>query len=327
MRRMLLVVALLCGAIVGLVGSSTPSGALTDVLVDFGTTVESDPVKVSPAGGLVRYVVTFTNTGAIEWTGSATDATTGGGTFVGLNGDTDGCAGPAAGTPNPIVSCDLSLPAGGSKTLGVVVRTPSTGGQLTNTSAVVADPLLIGGIPDDNATNDSAAATTTVVVSPAASAAYLQQGQSLRYRNHTMTVLEVYGAGGGVVATMSDSVVTPGTLCGDRVCSGEGLHYDFEGGNDGELYEGRVAIRVQFSDPNPCFGYGNENCYALYYRLTQTEAFQLVPGCEVTPTDSKVPCIASVEKVNNQFVYNVEANTNDPDLIGTVTGPLSDLKG
>ncbi|HVM09742.1 MAG TPA: hypothetical protein VM345_14840 [Acidimicrobiales bacterium] len=316
MRKALTAVALLGALLAGLVSTSMPAGAAG--VVDLATTIESNPGTVSPAGALVRYVATFSNTSdsLVTSDAQASVTTTGGGTFVSLSGDSAGCSVTSAS--NPEVSCSFTLAPGASRTVNLVVQTPTTPGSMTATSSVNTTPNVLTVVPDVNQANNSAVVTTTVTnPTTGSSSAFLREGETLQYKAHTMTVIATYGSANGVVATMRDSVVSPGTQCGDKACSPEGLFYDFDPRPE---YKGRVQIDVDFVGDDPCFGKGNPDCYVLYYRLTSTETPKPVESCTVVPTTSPAPCLRSVTKTGRGFIWRVEANTNDPDLLSPISG-------
>lgn len=326
MRKVLLAVALAGVTIAGAVGVASPAGALG--IVDLAATSASDPGTVAPPGALVRYAVSFSNTpdSLLSGTGTGTNQTVGGGTFVGLDGDASGCG--VDGTVDPVVTCDLSLAPGETKAFGVIVKTPATAGELTNTSTVSADPDLLGVIPDVNAANNAQTSVTTVTAPAVGTAAFLRPGDTLTWRNHVMSIKSLAAQSVGVVASMEDAVVAPGTACGEQQCSTEGLRYGFEGGNAGEPYEGRVTIMVDFEADDPCYGYGAPKCFALYYRLPDPLTNEIAPNapaagvrrCDVEGLGIKEPCLRRVQKIGAGFVYEVEANTNDPEIIPPISG-------
>lgn len=326
MRKVLLAVALAGATVAGLVGVASPVGALG--IVDLAATSTSDPGTVAPPGALVRYAVTFSNTSdsVLSGTGTGTNETIGGGLFAALDGDASGCE--VDGTVDPVVTCDLSLAPGETKTFGVIVQTPDTPGELTNTSTASTDPDLLGVIPDVNTANNQQTSVTIVTAPAVGTAAFLRPGDTLTWRNHVMSIKALAPQSVGVVASMEDAIVAPGTACGDDRCSTEGLRYGFEGGNDGEPYEGRVTIMVDFEGDDPCFGYGAPKCFALYYRLPDPLTNEIAPNapatavrdCGTAGLDIKEPCLRGVLKNGAGFVYEVEANTNDPEIIPPISG-------
>ena len=318
MRRVFLAITALGGLLAGLVGTATPADALA--VVDFGTTIVELPATISPAGESVKYTVTYTNSAdsLATWAGTATDSTTGG-SLLRVDGDTTGCTVPAVGTANPTITCSVSLAPGTSRSLGVVIASTLTApSTVTNTSTIVANPDVLGIVPDTNQENNTATESTPVTNDPNVSTGFLRVGDSMSYKRHTLTATAAYGSGNGVIPSMSDSVVLEGDMCGDVQCDDEGLHYDFTQGGDGEAYEGLVEIKVLFTTSSPCYGYGNTGCTAIFWRKGPGDAEQIEPVCDSTPQDDTAPCLVSIQKVGQQFQWTIRANTDDPDIIATV---------
>ncbi|HEX7165915.1 MAG TPA: hypothetical protein VF230_02935 [Acidimicrobiales bacterium] len=312
MRRALFVVLAAGALLAGLVGIASPAGALGPV--DLGASVAATPTAVSPAGGLVHYTVTFVNDGLVPATATLTDATDNG-TLADVNGvgPSDACAVPAVGTSDPTITCTVTLAAGASKTIEVVIATPTTApAQVTNTATAELAPRQLD-LVDVNVANDQAVVTTAVTdpTPTTGASAFVPEGGTLSYKTHTLTVVDAYNE--GVVPTMADAIVAPGTMCGPNPCKTEGLHVEFD---EDERFAGLTEVDVNFSQDDPCFGLGNATCYSLWFRKLSTDLPEPLLACG--QEEENDPCLLRAYKDGRGFHQVVKMETDDPDLMQTV---------
>ena len=325
MRKALLAVLAAGSLLAGLVGMASPAQS-AELIVDFGVDVVSNPTVVSPPGETVEYRITVTNYSPISSSAIVTDTTTNGS----LVSAPAGCSAPAPGTVNPTVTCNVTVAAGASVELDVTIATASTPGVTSNAATVEVQSTVLNPVLDLNQANNTDTADTTVNAADGTggSSAFLQKNESLRFRGHLLTVLDVYGSSGGVSVRLADSVVTAGTQCGTTACNDEGLNVTYNDGErnvDGSWQRsgGLVEIDVFFGSQDPCYGKGNPDCFSLYYRVAPTDTAQPVASCVGgMPTEGAGPCIVRVYKEGELFHQVVRMFTNDPDLLE----PIKSLK-
>lgn len=308
MRRLLLsvlaAVATLSGMLLGTTAS--PAGAAeVPVVVDVSTTSTANPLKngasvVSPPGALAFYEATFTNSSVIPVTGTFTNTSSAGSV---ASASATGCTPTTSGLT---VSCTASVPANGTVTMRVAVRTPTTAGTITNTSTGKVSDAFV----DLITSNDTSTITTQVQAPGAGSAGFVPEGGSLTYKKHVLTVRD---ADLGVVAFLSDTANAGTYSCGSAPCK-EGLHLDFD--QDPRFF-GIVAVDVNFGVDDPCRGLGSgAGCYSLYVRKGTALQPTPVPACNATQSNG--PCLERTYKTGTEFHSVVVMDTNDPDLLTPV---------
>ncbi len=261
------------------------------------------------------YTIDFTNQGAVAVEGTFTDATSNG---TLLRAEAPGCAVPAAGTTNPTISCTATLAPGASKRIRVVIQTPTTApATVTNTATAAVNPGPLQ-LVDLNTTNDSSTASTPVSDSTGVgSAGFVQQGGTLSYKRHVLTVRQ---ADLGVVAYLNDVPAAQAADCGGTPCE-EGLRADFD---QDPAFVGIVAIDVAFGKSDPCRGLGNPTCHPLFFRKSPTSPTSPVASCGSQGTND--PCLERVYK-NDGFHYVVVMGTDDPDLLSPTKSLISNQGG
>jgi hypothetical protein len=266
----------------------------------------------------VYYTATFKNEGAIDVAGLFTDATSNGKLVSASSSLPGACTIPAAGTSDPSVSCAATLAAGASFTVEVIVQSPLTApSAVSNTATARVDPSLVQ-VLDLFTTNDSASVTTPVRATTGVGAAgFVQEGQTLTYKKHVLTVRE---AELGVVATLNDVLAPQGVDCGGSPCQ-DGLHAEYD--QDPRFF-GTVEINVNFGAGDPCRGLG-ANCHPLWFRKTVTSTTEPMRACG--SQDPNDPCLESMYKVGTEFHYVVVMDTDDPDIFAAAKGVVGPVAG
>jgi len=301
MRRVALAAVALAMAFTGaVVTSTTPAGAAG--IVDLSASSASSPAAVSPPGALVFYTATFRNEGSVTVAGTFTN-TTSGGAVLSHTGD------PACTRAGATITCEASLPPSGVLTVQVIAQTPTTAGStVTNSSSARVNPgplQLVDLVPGND---DSTVTTPVQATTGGGSAAFVQEGGSLSYKKHVLTVRD---AELGVVAYMTDTPAVTTLNCGGSPCQ-EGLRVDYD---QSPQFAGLVQVDVNFGTSEPCRGVGNTNCRPLFFKKPD-QPVQPVPSCTTAPED--VPCLESVSKINNEFHFIVVMDSTDPDLLSPV---------
>lgn len=307
MRRVLLSVLAVVAALTGsLAVVPAPAGAAG--VVDLSSTSASNPAAVSPPGALVFYTATFRNEGAVAVDGIFTNTTSGGTLFRAFS--SPGCTPIAAGTSNPTTTCTATLQPGAAKVVELVVQSPLTAPSVvTNTSTARVNPGLVQVVDLVSSNNDSTV-STPVQPSTAGSAGFVQEGGSLSFKKHVLTVRDADDL--GVVAYLSDTAAPEAADCGGVPCK-VGLHAEFD---QDPRFGGVVAIDVNFGQSEPCLGLGNPRCHPLYFRKLATDATKPVAPCGTQLPDE--PCLERIYKASNEFHYVVVQRTDDPDLLSPV---------
>ena len=316
MRRLALSVLVAAAALVAasIVTVTTPAGALG--LVDLSASATANPaLAVSPPGSLVIYTATFKNEGSIEASGVFTNTTSNGKLIRASAGAPATCTVPAALTSDPAISCNATLAAGQSFAVRVVIQSPATAGAvITNTSKARATDALyqtVDDVQDLVIANNSKTVTTQVTASntAAGSAAFVQEGGTLSYKKHVLTVR---AADLGVVAYLSDVPAPQTADCGGTPCN-EGLRAEFD--QDPSFF-GLVAIDVNFGTGDPCRGLGNGSCHPLFFRKGPLAPTAPILACGSQGADD--PCLESTYKGGTEFHFVVVLQTDDPDLLSPV---------
>ncbi len=317
MRKALLFLVVLSAALSGaILPAVAPAGAVG--VVDLGAAVTSSPATVSPAGGAVIYTADYTNEGLVAVEGTFTDATNNGSL---IRAEAPGCSVPAVGTTNPTITCVATLQPGTSMRIRVVIQTPTTApATVTNTASASVNPAPLQ--PADlNSVNDSATVTTQVTDSTGVgSAGFVQEGGTLRYKSHVLTVRD---ADLGVVAYLNDVPAPETAMCGPVTCK-EGLRADYD---QDPAFAGVVAIEVVFgkTTSKQCKGMSSSECNKLYFRKSATGAVSPVLPCgSQGPND---PCQESFHRCHDVNHYVVVMGTDDPDLLSPTKSLISNQGG
>lgn len=306
MRRVLLALlsaTVLAGAAVVLPGLP----ASGEVIGSYDASVEvSDALgEIAPAGSYGLYDVTVTLEGPAPGDVRLTTSATGGtvdhtySECIGANGSCTVSLSPSLGAPD-------------SETFRIAVRSDSDATAVTFTATVDLQESNTVGV-DVNDSNDSASATTPVDQDNVNnSAAFVPEGDSVTFeangQTHVLTVTKAEGEGGGAIVRMSD----PGTMtCGDQLCNG--VHIEFDQGDDGEAYEGETEIDST-GDHDPCRGLGSgSECTEIYWRKLSTDTLVKLPACGSEGADE--PCLQQKYKTDGgQIHYVTEMDTTDPDI-------------
>lgn len=309
MRRLLLSFLAASAAIAGLVGvQPVPAGA--EGAVDLSARVTAAPTVVSPVGGRVVYSVVFKNEGAVAVLADLEDATSGGSFLASGSTIPAGCTTPADGAANPVITCQRLLDPAQEVRLLVAILTPTTTSTVTNTAEAGLAPLQLG--IDAAPTNNTDSEATSVFNDPNSSASYLEEGDSLTFKTHKVTVRK---SETGVIVRLADTL-GGGRTCGNTLCA-DGLLIDFP---LNDVYSASdIEVDLNFGKGEACRSTNNAACGdAIYYVGPNGGAPQQVPACTSAPAaaPTPVPCVRSMYKTSGgQLHIVVGMDSEDPELL------------
>jgi len=312
MRRALLALLTVAGIAATVAIPASPASGLLGVQADLAVTSAGRPDAVAPPGGNVEYTVTAANNGpAPSALVNFTDTVTGGGTL--LVGESEIPAGCSATTTS--VSCsDLLLVAGTPRTFRLVVKTPSTVGEVVNTATISS---AVPGL-DETPGNNTATTSTPVTANTNGSHALVLGGECIGFELSTLCVPEEVE---GVFVLLADSDLSNSPSCGDNAC-GAGLHIDFLQDDKYKAEDPNHPLVVDLS-----FGKQGGNCQSLthkcstiYVRKSFDGPVLPLPACSPT---SGTPCEAGRFKDDQAdgapAHWIVHMLSNDPDLLKQLT--------
>jgi uncharacterized repeat protein (TIGR01451 family) len=309
MRRALLAVVI--AALAGVVGlPAVPAHAVLGVQADLAVTAAGTPATVAPPGGNVIYDVTATNNGpAPSVVVNFTDTVSGGGTIIA--GETSVPAGCTVG--NATVTCDdLVVISGQPRAFKVVVKTPSSIGNVVNSAHISSD---IAGL-DENASNDNAQVSTPVTDNTNGSGSLVLSGQCLAYKDSKICVPQEVR---GVIVALTDANLA-GADCGGRPCAA-GINVGFTQDDEYKAEDPThpLVVDLSFGKGYPCRSL-SEKCADIYVRESAGGPTYKLPLC--LPGNVFTPCEVERHKIGADVHWTINMLSNDPDLLKNLTGGL-----
>jgi hypothetical protein len=289
-------------ALVGLVATlPSVAGAESVVVVDLGVVVSDLPDPVAPSPGTAVYKIEVTNHSLLPLTATVTDTTDGGTIDAGASTLPAGCV-----VATTSVTCsDVALGATETKVLYVAVVVAD---DVTNTATVSLSPALLDVLDTNVANNVDTESTTVLPVATTQAGTYLREGETLRFKKHSVTVRD---SDTGVIARLADADLT-GVACGVGTCEPVGLHADFPA-ND--VYRGYLLTQVNFGTAPPCRGIGATKCHRIFYRTSSSMPMVEVFDCLTANYIAEPgPCVEQVVKSGTEFIWDVRMTSDDPDL-------------
>ncbi len=311
MRRPFLALLAVLAALTGVLAtSSAPAGAAG--LVDLSASAVSSPLSVSPPGALVFYTATFKNEGTLAVDARFTNTTSNGSVLSFTGHSTCSLSGA-------VITCLGTVQPGATKVVEVVVKTPLTApSTVTNVSQARVNPGPLQPVDLVTGNNDATISTPVTASTGVGSAGFVQEGGTLGFRKHLLTVLD---ADLGVVAFLNDVPAVQSADCGGQPCQ-SGLRADYD---QDPRFAGIVSIDVNFGSSEPCRGLGNEACHPLFFRKSPTSPTAPVLACGTAAAGD--PCETNFYKLNNEFHHVVKMGTSDPDLMTPIKSLTSTSGG